>query len=220
MIKINLLGNRTGIDHSSKFFLAGYALLFAAAIGICSYAYLTVNSGIDELARDKAGLEADLNTLSTKTKSVKDLDVKRQTLKSKLLVLARLRNNKIGPVRVLDDLNNAVPKEVWISSVNESGGGMTLVGKAITPQDISVFMQNLEKSKYFDVGDLTTAQVSYSKKTGQAEDSGRGRQKQERSGLKTTGASFDKSAVKIQEFTLKTQVYYTGRKESEEEVEK
>jgi hypothetical protein len=67
----------------------------------------------------------------------------------------------------MDDLNRALPTQLWLREVQESKGELKINGRALTNQDIAVFMQALERSEYFSNVELKESrQMYYSKRTG------------------------------------------------------
>ena len=78
-----------------------------------------------------------------------------------------MRKSKIGPVRVLDELNIAVPSQVWLRQLEEKGNIARIKGRALGNDAIAQFMRNLDNSDYFDSVDLVESQqMYYSKRTG------------------------------------------------------
>jgi len=102
-------------------------------------------------------IRADLTELKKITKEVRDLEKKRETLKSKLEIIDTLKKRKIGPVRVLDDLNISVPEKSWLVEVRDKGGVLRIDGLALDNQTIADFVKKLEKSEYFVRVDLLEA---------------------------------------------------------------
>lgn len=167
MIKINLLGDDTGIDNSWKFFLAGYVL----SVVVCLFFFFSLYTDITNEVTDKTRRVEDqtrrLNNLKEKTREVRELEKKKKTLHDKLALIARLKKSKIGPVRVMDDLNVAVPSQVWLRRIEEKGDVMRIKGRSLTNDDIARFLGNLEQSDYFDKVELEkSVQMYYSKRTG------------------------------------------------------
>jgi len=58
----------------------------------------------------------------------------------------------------MDEINKALPSQVWLLFFQERAGTVILRGKSLSPDDIANFMRNLEASDYFsDVElDVTT----------------------------------------------------------------
>ncbi len=66
---------------------------------------------------------------------------------------------KVGPVKVLADLSDAAPEQVWLVEFKETGGLATVTGLGLDDQTIANFMRKLGASPYFDSVDLVeTAQ--------------------------------------------------------------
>lgn len=167
MIRINLLGDDTKIDYSSKLLVAGFGASLAACVVAFFLMHQAINSDVTDLTGQVDVLERNLSQLREKTKLVKDLETKRDLLNSKIALIAKLKKSKIGPVRVMDDFNLAVPERIWIRQVTESEGKMEFHGRALDNQDIALFMRNLDASEYFSQIELVESrQMYYSKVTG------------------------------------------------------
>lgn len=181
MIKINLLGDQESAETSNFLYISGYLGSLAIVLVVFFFLYISASTTVAELSKEKAGLEAELATLQATTKDVKDLEKMRLDLNNKLVVIARLKKSKSGPVRVLDDLNIAIPERSWVLEIKEAGGTMKINGQALDNQTIATFMQRLDASDYFDTVDLV--------ETKQTEDRG----------------------VNVYSFTLQTKVNYAGK---------
>lgn len=154
MIKINLLGDDTAIDHSGKFLLLGMAASFALLLALFVLMQVSVNSQVAELSSQTSDLEERLAQLKKITKEVRDLEERKAELDQLTATIAKLKLSQEGPVRVLDDLNRAVPTKAWIREVDENAGGMRIIGLAINDHEIVSFMKNLEASNFFERVDL------------------------------------------------------------------
>ncbi|MBN8550143.1 MAG: PilN domain-containing protein [Deltaproteobacteria bacterium] len=181
MIKINLLGDDTVQDNSGTFIVAAYCASLVLCIGIFFWLQSSLDSKVLSVKNESLKLEAQLAHLQETTKEVKDLDKKRAELNDKLVVIATLKRNKVGPVRVLDDLNMALPERAWVTEVREGGGALHISGIALDNQTIATFMKDLGTSEYFkDVELVETKMV-------------------------------DKKGVKVREFTLDAKISYAGK---------
>lgn len=180
MIKINLLGNDTARDNTPVFLLAGFGASVIVLLLLCLGLQHSINSSIAELTSKEQQLAAELDRLMKITVEVRDLEAKEKEYQDKLIVIARLKKSKSGPVRVLDDLNRAIPERAWVTGLKEQNGLLRIEGKALDNQTIAVFMKDLDASSYFDQIDLV--------ETKQIEDKG----------------------VKIKEFVLNTAISYAG----------
>jgi type IV pilus assembly protein PilN len=190
MIRINLLGDDTVIDHTAKIVLLSYAASQAFLIVACILLYTWSTQHLSNLESDSERLQTELVRLREVTKEVRELETKKVEIANKLDVMAQLKSAKKGPVRVLDDLNTAIPDRAWLDDFKEKGGHLLLSGVALDNETIASFMKNLEKSNYFKTVDLEQAMQAVRKD------------------------------VKVKNFSLKSAISYTGVfPKAEEETE-
>lgn len=181
MIKINLLGDATVRDNSGTFIVAGYVASLVACVGIFFMMQTSINGKIDSLQAESSKLEAQLAKLQETTKEVKDLDKKRAELNDKLVVIATLKRSKVGPVRILDDLNTSLPDRAWVTEVKEASGSLRILGFALDSPTIASFMKDLATSDYFNSVDLVETKI------------------------------VDMKGVRVRDFTLDAKVSYAGK---------
>jgi type IV pilus assembly protein PilN len=150
MIRINLLGETE--DKTGLYVLQ--TLLYCVVMCITAGACVVVQQGAEDqriaLENEKAVLQSQLSRLVRKTKEVEDLQKKEKLLREKLSTIALLKARKHGPVHVLNDLADAIPEEAWVGQIEESEGYLEIYGAALDEHIVAKFMQNLEKSKYFE----------------------------------------------------------------------
>lgn len=210
MIRINLLGDETVIDNSGKYILAGYGASVLLCLVVFFSMYTSAGSNIDDLTSDVDIRQAQLEKLKKQTKVAKDLENKRDLLNQKLAVIARLKKSKLGPVRVLDDLNLSLPDRAWLASVSEANGKVTISGKALDNQTVASFMRKLEDSDYFKNVDLVESNQKYLlSRTGEIF-SQLPRRKSE-AGRGGSSSSLPDHWVRIKDFKVRAQVLYSGK---------
>jgi type IV pilus assembly protein PilN len=180
MIRINLLGDDTALDTSGRAIIAGYMASLMMLAALLFFVRSSYVADIETLTIELNSKTEELKRLEKITKEVKDLETKEAEYNNKIGVIANLKRSKLGPVRILDDLNTAVPQHAWVTQVKEEGGLMRVDGKAIDNQTIASFMRSLDESDYVRAVDL-----------------GETRQSEERN-------------AKITMFSLSAQVSYAG----------
>ncbi|RIL12178.1 MAG: hypothetical protein DCC75_00915 [Proteobacteria bacterium] len=180
MIKINLLGDDTVVDHSGRLVVILMAGSIVICLGVFVLLYNSISSSVAAVQDEVAALDVELNKLKETTKEVRDLEAKRAGLRDKLIVIATLKRNKTGPVRVMDDLNKALPERSWIEELREQDGQLRISGKALDNQTIASFMKDLETSEFYETVDLGETKQS------------------------------DWKGVKIKDFTLQARINYAG----------
>ncbi len=162
MVRINLLPVRV-----SKKKAAGKQQLILIAVviaaGFAGNALWAMSRASDLEARQvkirKTREEiAQLDRIIGEVKNIKD---QQAALREKLDILAQLKANRSGPVRVLDALASLTPKRLWLTKMEEKGGVVTWTGAASTIDDVSEFMTALKQNPYFGTVELqkTTAKA-------------------------------------------------------------
>jgi type IV pilus assembly protein PilN len=150
MIRINLLPVRV----SRKKAAGKQQLLLFALIIVGGYLgnFLWASSRASDLAARQAKVKATRNEIAQLDRiigEVKDIKEQQAALREKLEVLAQLKANRSGPVKVLDALATLTPKRLWLTKLEEKGGALTFVGSAATIHDVSAFMTALGDDPHF-----------------------------------------------------------------------
>jgi type IV pilus assembly protein PilN len=150
MIRINLLPVRAKKKRNTSIYqiVAMSAVLMVAAVTAFTV-HSVYQAKVDERASKIADNETEIKRLQKIIGEVNELDKQKTRLLSQLAVIDKLEKGKRGPVRVLDELSNAIPKRVWITSFREAGGMLAITGSAMDNSDISEFMRALQKTPYF-----------------------------------------------------------------------
>ncbi len=157
MIKINLLGDTTIKDFTGVYQLAGFGAAVALTIGVCIILLASISADIESETARSQSLEIELTNIQKKTTEVRELEAKRKLLREKLAVIATLKRNQSGPVRVMDDLNLALPERAWLKEFKEKDSVLRITGLALDNQTIAAYMKGLEASDYFEKVELIEA---------------------------------------------------------------
>jgi type IV pilus assembly protein PilN len=161
MIRINLLPFRAArkkenIRRQISIYVLSVAFLFIVMI----YFFLQLNSTLNGLRAEEQKLQAELKTYEATIKRIAELEKKIKEIRAKLDVIKELERNKTGPVRLLDEIATAVPKDkLWLTSLKESGGMLTLTGTAMDNETVALFMTNLEQSEHVSTVDLQSSRL-------------------------------------------------------------
>ncbi|MBW2029301.1 MAG: PilN domain-containing protein [Deltaproteobacteria bacterium] len=161
MIKINLLPFREArkkenIRRQITIYCLTTALLFTVMI----YYFLQLNSTIGSLREDEKNVNAELARYQKTVSKINQLEKKIKEINAKLNVIKELEKNKTGPVHLLEEITYAVPRDkLWLSSLKESGGKLTLTGTAMDNETVALFMTNLERSEYINSVELQSTRM-------------------------------------------------------------
>jgi len=149
MIKINLLGAETETSDKSVLLIVEYFASLVAVLVICFVLYRFKSSEITSLQDQSESLKTQLARLKEQTKEVRDLEKKKEELQKITSALGQLKLIQVGPVQALSDIDMALPAKMWIRSIVEKEGELTISGIALDDFSVSTFLKNLETSPYF-----------------------------------------------------------------------
>jgi type IV pilus assembly protein PilN len=145
MIHINLLPVKaTRKQEASRQQLVLFAVVLALAIGGNYWGYAQRASVEDTMRRRVQSTQSEISQLDKVIGEVKDITQRKEDLKKKMDILTNLKKNRSGPVKVLDAVQDAVPKKVWLLDFGSSGSSMSFQGKALSHDDLAEFMRDLQ----------------------------------------------------------------------------
>ena len=155
MIKINLLPvreerRRLSARQEQLFFILVMVLV---VIGIY-YWHSSINRKIGNTQTEIARVDQEITRLSKIVKQVEKFKSDKKILEEKIRVIGQLKENRQAQVHIMDEINKALPSQVWLQYFQERGGMVVLRGKSLSPDDIANFMRNLEASEYFSEVEL------------------------------------------------------------------
>lgn len=161
MIKINLLPFRAARRKENiRRQITIYVLSVVLVLLVGGYLFLNLTSTLSGLADEKIAQKKELAKYADTIKKIKRIEKKIAEIKEKLGVIKGLEKNKTGPVRLLDQIAMAVPKDrLWLSSINEKKGSLTLTGTAMDNDTVAIFMTNLEKTDQITSVDLQSTRL-------------------------------------------------------------
>jgi type IV pilus assembly protein PilN len=161
MIKINLL-YRSVEEKEKKAnvvrqLVVVFLSLFIFAVILASV-HLYIAHSIGNLETDIAAKEARLVVLKKIIGEIDDIRAEKRVLEKKLAVINRLEEDRLYPVRMLDEVNTLVPpKDIQLTKVSEQGPLLSIEGVGRDNIAVALFMKNLELSKYIQSVDLISS---------------------------------------------------------------
>lgn len=159
MIKINLLPFRAARKRENiRRQITIYILVVVFTISVIGYKFIQLSSQVSNLKEEEEKIRAELASYDKELNEIKSLEKKIQQVRTKLDVIKTLETGKTGPVLLLSDISDAVPKDkLWLTSLSESGGSLTLTGTAMDNETVALFMDNLESAERVTTVDLQSA---------------------------------------------------------------
>ena len=159
MIRINLLPYRdVRKKENIRKQLSIYGLSVLLVVLLLSGLFLKQGSKLNSLVTDMKSKKKELASYSGTNKKIAELKKKIESTQTKLDVIKKLEKNKTGPVLLLDEISQTVPKgKLWLQSLQEKAGILSLKGSAMDNETLSLFMKNLEKAEHIISVDLKSA---------------------------------------------------------------
>ena len=159
MIRINLIPVRQVQKRTlgqQQLILFGLALVG----GVVANVYWTSDAQgtLDKRKNQVVKLEGDIRQLEKVIGEVNSITQDKKSLEDKLKVLDALEKRRSGPVKMLDDLAQVIPAHVWLTSLEDHGGTLSLTGLGMSNDDVAEFMRELKHSTYFK--DIVLKKVS------------------------------------------------------------
>jgi type IV pilus assembly protein PilN len=163
MIRINLLPFRAAKKRENiKRQITVYLLTVVLLLAGIAYCFIYVNNQLSQVQNEQQRLQRELVTYEKTLKQIAALEKRIKEVKTKLAVIKNLEEKKMGPVRLLDDIATAVPKDkLWLTSLSETGGILKLTGIAMDNETVALFMTNLERSERISSVELVSTRLQH-----------------------------------------------------------
>ncbi|MBI5017415.1 MAG: PilN domain-containing protein [Deltaproteobacteria bacterium] len=162
MIRINLLPiraekKRESLRQQALVAAGAVALLGAGILGV----HVTLGSDINDLQQRIGERKAEISRLQKVIGEVSVYKKKKRDLEEKIAVISGLEARQRGPSQILREIAQLTPEKMWLESLKDNGGSLSLEGVAIDNQTIAQFMTKLEASPWFEAVRLeVTRQVT------------------------------------------------------------
>jgi len=149
MIRINMIPHerkKTSIVALELVVAGSLFLIILIGIGIWWH---FLDSTIAEKQASIRNKEETVQKLQIIIDQVLKYEKDRDLLQAKLNTIDELKKNQKGPVRLLDELNRRIPKEIWLNQMRTAGNLVTIRGFGLSQTSIGDFMGSLETSPFF-----------------------------------------------------------------------
>jgi type IV pilus assembly protein PilN len=155
MVRINLLPHREQKRQArQRQFVSlaiGLAVLGIAMVGL---GHVVIAARIDnQVSRNKL-LQTEIVKLDEQIKEIDKLREQTQALLARKQIVETLQANRTEAVHLLDQLVRQLPDGLYLKSVKQNGGKVTLVGYAQSNARVSTLMRNIEGSPWLATPEL------------------------------------------------------------------
>ncbi len=151
MIRINLLPFRAArkkenLRRQVSIYILSLILL---TLGLF-YFNFTLGDKISRLETNIDDSKKQIAAYEKITKEIEEIKQKLAIFRKKIEVIKNLDQNRKVPVQLLDTMTRMViPKRLWFTSFESTGGKVNITGIAFDNKTVADFMINLEASKLF-----------------------------------------------------------------------
>lgn len=160
MIRINLLPPEISEEKVKKRQME----LFVGAIILVLVILLLIYVGklrqLGAVEKQIGETETALQTESAIVTQVESLQLSQNVLNRRMNIIKELVKNQFTWVEILDEMNECLPKEIWLTSLSSSETGfqkaLTFTGVAFNNFAVADFITALDNSKYFTDVELTS----------------------------------------------------------------
>ncbi|NPA95430.1 MAG: PilN domain-containing protein [Thermodesulfobacteria bacterium] len=161
MVRINLLPVREikrRARAKQEITLFGLALIaFLVLLGVIGFFQA---SKAKQLKMELTKIRHEKQRYSKVLKQIKQLEKDKKTLEKKIDIIHRLKAESSLTVHILDEIANRTPtKRMWLTSLNQKGGTLTLKGMALDNRTIAGYMESLKQSPYIKDVNLTNSSL-------------------------------------------------------------
>lgn len=149
-VKINLLDWRTELKNQRQKQFVTMLMLggLLAAIGVGSV-YYGVSNAIDGQRARNEFLRGQIAEMDNKIKEIEELEKVKANLLARMKVIEELQASRAAMVHFFDEIVNTLPDGVYIRSLKQQGGAVTIDGVAESNNRVSTYMKNIESATWF-----------------------------------------------------------------------
>ena len=155
MIRINLLGverkqarRAAAFDIGKRITLACSLILVVAAAGI-GFWFVSLQRAAQQVESDIATAQRELARLKPIIAEVEKFETRQAQQAQRVQLIEQLRKGQSMPVALLDNISKSVPDMLWLTSLEQKEGDVTIEGRSTTLIAISDFVTNLGANAFF-----------------------------------------------------------------------
>ena len=155
MVRINLLPHREQrrLARQRQFIsmAVGLAVLGLAIVGLV---HIVIAARIENQNSRNGLLKTEIAKLDEQIKEIDKLREQTQALLARKQIVETLQLNRTEAVHLLDQLVRQLPDGLYLKSVKQTGGKVTLTGYAQSNARVSTLMRNIESSPWLTAPEL------------------------------------------------------------------
>lgn len=132
-------------------------VLLLAALGVVGFFQA---SKATTLQNDIATLKQEKQRHAATLKLIKKLEKDKALIEKRIAIIKQLKKSSSLTVHILDETSNITPADrMWLTSLTQSGGSLTLAGIALDNRTIAKYMEDLKASPYITNVNLASSSL-------------------------------------------------------------
>lgn len=135
-------------------------LSLVVGVGIVVWATQMASSAVSAQQARNDYLRRQVADLDHKIKTINSLKNTRDSLLTRMKVIERLEQSRPLIVHLFDQLTRTVPDSVYLSSVANRGGKLTIDGVAQSPSGVSAYMRQIAASPWLGPPNLDVVKTT------------------------------------------------------------
>ncbi|MDQ6976926.1 MAG: PilN domain-containing protein [Ghiorsea sp.] len=156
MIRINLIPHRAEFRKKQIIeYITAFASSVLLVVGIIVVIDVWSTQDLTDLQAEQALLKTQNAQLSKKIGELRNLDSLRKEVEGKLQIVDELQAGRFRSFNTLVAITEAIPQNIWLASLKDNAGTLSLSGMGESSKAVANFMRALGASVYFDDVRLT-----------------------------------------------------------------
>jgi type IV pilus assembly protein PilN len=160
MIRVNLLPVREARRQAG---IRQQAMILGLSAGVgllvCVWVHISIAAEQRAHQRQIAAAKIELKGLEATRAQVERFREERVEIERKLKVIDDLEKNRTGPVRIMDEIAQRIPKRMWLTELKMDKGVMTLEGVSLDAEIVAAFLTSLAESKLISNVELDSTRL-------------------------------------------------------------
>jgi len=126
--------------------LAGFTAVLGAIVVF--FAHVHVNGMIDYQKSRNTYLENEIKLLEKKAEEIKELEATKKALLDRMEIIQQLQAARPGVVHLFDEMVTTLPEGMYLMSLTQKNGVVTVSGRAESKARVATYMRNLDASEW------------------------------------------------------------------------
>ncbi len=140
-----------------------FGILLVALLAVLGVWWWTLESDVSRLNRELADNKKEIERLKTLIAEGQRFKKEKDDLESRLNTIEMVARRQTRPVYLLDAVADTMPRDLWITRMEEKGPLLRFMGTAYSSTALADFMANLKASGKFKDVDLVESRQDLTK---------------------------------------------------------